>query len=156
VTAVDGLRLLPGDSTVVAFASQDPALDLFVLADELAALGWHTQPQFHHGELPTSIHLTVTAAVAPGVDDFAGDLAKAVDRARELGPVHPPEVAFSPSMLTPEAVAGLAGALGFDLGSPAALPTRMAPVNALLDAAPPVVRERLLAAFLGLLQRPSW
>src|SRR5690606_3479744 len=42
VRAVPGLRLLsePG-STVVSFASDDPALDLFVLADELTARGWH-------------------------------------------------------------------------------------------------------------------
>ena len=43
---VDGLRLLaPAESTVVCLTSDDPALDLFVLADELAARGWHTQPQ---------------------------------------------------------------------------------------------------------------
>jgi glutamate/tyrosine decarboxylase-like PLP-dependent enzyme len=162
VSAVDGLRLLPGDSTVVAFTSPDPSLDLFVLADELAALGWHTQPQFRHGDLPRSIHLTVTAAVAPGVAAFAADLARAVERAREAGPATPPVGVIgmlgelTPAMLTPELVASLAGGLGFDLGSSAALPARMAPVNALLDAAPPAIRERLLAAFLSLLQRPAW
>jgi hypothetical protein len=54
-------------------------------------------------------------------------------------------------------VAGLAAGLGLTPdphGSPA--PARMAPVNALLDAAPPPLREALLAEFLGLLQRPSW
>jgi hypothetical protein len=32
----------------------------------------------------------------------------------------------------------------------------MAPVNALLNAAPPALRERLLAEFVGLLQRPAY
>ena len=31
-----------------------PGLDLFVLADELAARGWHTQPQLRYGDLPAS------------------------------------------------------------------------------------------------------
>jgi glutamate/tyrosine decarboxylase-like PLP-dependent enzyme len=144
VTAVDGLRLLPGDSTVVAFTSDD--LDLFVLADELAALGWHTQPQFRHGDLPRSIHLTVTAAVAPEVSAFAADLAGAVTRARAHGPVAVPS--FDPSLPVEE----LAAALGFSLepGSP------MAPVNTLLDAVPPEAREQLLTAFLSYLQHPAW
>ena len=43
-----------------------PGPDLFVLADELAARGWHTQPQLSYADLPAGVHLTVTAAVAPG------------------------------------------------------------------------------------------
>jgi sphinganine-1-phosphate aldolase len=146
VASVDGLRLLPGDSTVVAFTADDPALDLFVLADELAALGWHTQPQFRYGAMPRSIHLTVTASVAPSVAAFAADLGEAAGRARERGPAPVPDL--DPSL----PVAELAAALGFSLvpGS------RMAPVNALLDAAPPEVREHLLTAFLSHLQRPAW
>jgi sphinganine-1-phosphate aldolase len=144
VDGVDGLRLLPGDSTVVAFTSSD--VDLFVLADELAALGWHTQPQFRHGDVPRSIHLTVTAAVASQVPSFAADLAEAVARARAQGPVSVPS--FDPSLPVGE----LAASLGFSLapGSP------MAPVNTLLDAVPPAVREQLLTAFLSYLQRPAW
>src|SRR6185437_12644097 len=88
IAAVDGLRLLPGDSTVVAFtASRVGDLDLFVLADELAALGWHTQPQFRQGDLPRSIHLTVTAAVGPGVPAFAAELGTGGNRTRVHGPV---------------------------------------------------------------------
>jgi glutamate/tyrosine decarboxylase-like PLP-dependent enzyme len=147
IAAVDGLRLLPGDSTVVAFtASRVGDLDLFVLADELAALGWHTQPQFRHGDLPRSIHLTVTAAVAPGVPAFAADLATAVNRTRVHGPVSVPD--FDPSLPVDE----LAAALGFSLAPGSA----MAPVNTLLDAVPPAVREQLLTAFLSYLQRPAW
>jgi hypothetical protein len=62
---------------------------------------------------------------------------------------------LSPDQLTEETVAGLAAGLGLgggDGGGP--LPTRMAVVNTLLEAAPPRLREALLTAFFGLLQRP--
>jgi glutamate/tyrosine decarboxylase-like PLP-dependent enzyme len=163
VSSVDGLRLLPGDSTVVSFTSDDPSLDLFVLADELTVRGWHTQPQFQYGPIPRSIHLTVTAAVSSQVDAFAVDLPSAVAAARALGPAAVPDVlgSLAPEMLTSELVGSLAEGLGLlPVGGPGSgsgsLPARMASVNALLDAAPPLVRERLLIAFLSLLQRPAW
>ena len=125
VASVEDLTVVPVESTVVAFMST--TVDLFVLADELAARGWHTQPQFRHGNIPPSVHLTVTAAVAPRVQDFATDLTAAVKAARALG-----------------------------LGAGGKLPDRMALINTLLNTAPPEVRERLLISFLSLLQRPAW
>src|SRR5690606_20467987 len=159
VRAVPGLRLLsePG-STVVSFASDDPALDLFVLADELTARGWHTQPQLAHGELPRSIHLTVTAAVAPKVAEFAEAIGEAAAAAREHGPVHLPAelvglvATLQPSELSPEAVGALAGTLGIGESGAGPLPERQATINALLEAAPIPVREALFVGFLGLLQ----
>ncbi|MGI5245681.1 pyridoxal phosphate-dependent decarboxylase family protein [Dactylosporangium sp. CA-139066] len=149
VAKIEDFAVVPRESTVVAFMSS--GVDLFVLADELAARGWHTQPQFRHGDIPASVHLTVTAAVAPRVGEFEADLASAVDAARAHGPVQLPPGIFE--LLEAAPIEQVAGALG--LGAGGALPERMAPVNALLDAAPPAVRERLLVAFLSLLQRPS-
>ncbi|SCG66288.1 Glutamate or tyrosine decarboxylase [Micromonospora humi] len=161
VRVTDGLRLMAEpESTVVCFTADDPELDLFVLVDELTARGWHTQPQLRHADLPASVHLTVTAAVAPRVAEFTPALADAVAAARAAGRVVlPPELlalaeGLTPEALTPELVAGLAEGLG--LGGGAGVPDRMAVVNTLLDAAPPAVRERLLAEFVGLLQRPAW
>jgi glutamate/tyrosine decarboxylase-like PLP-dependent enzyme len=223
VSTVDGLALLaPAESTVVCLTSTDPALDLFVLADELAGHGWHTQPQLSYGGIPASIHLTVTAAVAPEVPRFGPALAEAAAAARALGPVRlPADVlaavgVLTPDVLGPELVTGLlarlaeagepdpAGSAGSGGGgvvgsaggggvvgsgggggvvgsggggrvvgsgggdvvvpggggasaqSGLALPARMAPVNALLNAAPPRLRERLLVEFVGLLQRPTF
>ncbi|MFI6260967.1 pyridoxal phosphate-dependent decarboxylase family protein [Micromonospora sp. NPDC051006] len=159
VRAVDGLRLMAEpESTVVCFTSTDPDLDLFVLVDELAGRGWHTQPQLSYADLPASVHLTVTASVAPRVAEFGPDLAAAVTAARAAGPVElPAELralagTLTADTLTPDLVAGLAAGLGLDGG----VPGRMAVVNTLLDAAPPALRERLLVEFVGLLQRPSW
>jgi glutamate/tyrosine decarboxylase-like PLP-dependent enzyme len=157
VRATDGLRLMAEpNGSVVVFASDDPALDVFVLADELAALGWHTQPQMTYRDIPASIHLSVTASVEPRVaaGEFATALAAAADAARTRGPATPPAeiaamaAALSPADLTPELVAGLAGSLGLGGGGH----PRMAPVNAILDIAPPALREKLLTEFLSLLQ----
>ncbi len=128
-----------------------------MLADELTVRGWHTQPQMRYGDIPASIHLTVTAAVAPQVPSFGPDLAAAVAAA---GPVSLPDgvlemvASLSPSALSASVVEGLAGALG--LGGAGPLPDRVAAVNTLLNAASPAVRERLLAEFLSLLQRPTY
>ncbi len=159
VSTVDGLELLVQPaSSVVCFVSTDPGLDLFVLADELAVRGWHVQPQHGYREIPASIHLSVTASVAPRAADFGTVLLEAAEAARAAGPVAlPPEVLamaahLAPDDLTPEFVAGLAQQFG--LGEPGAGPPRMAAVNTILAAAPPALRERLLVEFLSLLQSP--
>jgi sphinganine-1-phosphate aldolase len=163
VSTVEGLRLMAEpESTVVVFTSTDPALDLFVLADELAQRGWHTQPQLAYGDFPRSIHLTVTAAVAPQVDLFGPDLAAAVATTRDLGPVQlPPDVtgfvaALRPADLTPETVAVIAQGLGVGTGDGGPLPDRRAEINTLVEAAPVPIREALFVAFLSLLQRPTF
>ncbi|HEX5996970.1 MAG TPA: aminotransferase class V-fold PLP-dependent enzyme, partial [Jiangellales bacterium] len=130
ISMVEGLRLVAdAESTVVAFASSDPSLDLFVVADELAARGWHTQPQLACPPgsavaaegLPRSVHLTVTASVASQVPSFGADLEAAVATARSLGPVSvdPSLLSYAagltPEQLTLDTVAALAGGLGFSL-----------------------------------------
>ncbi|MFV2099774.1 pyridoxal phosphate-dependent decarboxylase family protein [Micromonospora sp. LOL_024] len=161
VRGVDGLRLVAEpESTVLCCTTTDSGPDLFVLVDELAARGWHTQPQLTYAGLPRSVHLTVTAAVAPRAAEFGPDLRDAVAAARAAGPVAlPPELlalaySLTPELLTVDLVAAVAAGLG--LGAGGGLPDRMAPVNTLLDAAPPAVRERLLVEFVSLLQRPAY
>jgi glutamate/tyrosine decarboxylase-like PLP-dependent enzyme len=156
VEATDGVRLFAPPETSVVCLTGD-GVDLFVLADELAARRWHTQPQMSYGNLPSTIHLTVTAAVSATAADFAADLADAVVATRARGPVELPEAllaaagALTPEMVTPELIAGLAEGLGLGGGDF----TRMAAVNSLLDVTPPALREALLTGFLSLLQRPA-
>lgn len=169
VRAAPGLRLLAEpESTVICFAATDPELDLFVLVDELDARGWHTQPQLAYAGLPRNVHLSVTASVAPLVAGFGADLADAVAATRAAGPVRLPAELLAlarslpPEGLTPDLVAGLTAGLGLgpgdaaDDGFPAPVPSRMAVVNTLLEAAPAALRERLLVEFVGLMQRPTW
>jgi hypothetical protein len=99
------------ESSVVCFTRTDPGLDLFVLVDELTARGWHTQPQLSYAGLPASVHLTVTAAVAPRVAEFGPDLADAVAAARAAGPVVlPPDLLALAGDLTAAGSAAAAAA----------------------------------------------
>jgi glutamate/tyrosine decarboxylase-like PLP-dependent enzyme len=151
VEATDGVRLhAPAETSVVCLASD--GVDLFALADELAARGWHTQPQMAHADHPPTIHLTVTAAVHATAASFAPDLADSVAAARARGPIElPPLPPLTPGTVTPELIASLAEGLGLGAGDF----TRMATVNTVLNAAPPQLREALLTGFLSFLQRPA-
>ncbi|MEU8238014.1 aminotransferase class V-fold PLP-dependent enzyme [Actinoplanes missouriensis] len=150
VTATDGVRLYAPASTSVVCLASDGA-DLFVLADELTARGWHTQPQMAYADFPATLHLTVTAAVRETAEAFGPDLEAAVAAAKARGPVPVPELPpLTPEMITPELIAGLAEDLGLGGGDF----SRMAMVNTVLNASPPAVREALLAGFLSHLQRP--
>ncbi len=154
--AVDGLHVAARpDSTLLALGT-DGSLEVFTLADEMASLGWHVQPQLSFGgDLPT-LHLSLSAATP--VDELARDLAIATAAARAAGPVAvPPEIAALAAALDPDeldeaTLGGLLRAAGLvgEGGAPA-LPERMAPVNALLDACPPRLRAALVAAVLEVL-----
>jgi glutamate/tyrosine decarboxylase-like PLP-dependent enzyme len=149
------------DATLLTLAT-DGTCDVFTIADEMLARGWFVQPQMAFRSMPPSLHLTVSAATAPSVPELVVALREAVAAAQQAGPVVvPPQLGAMAASLDPTTlddaafdgllqVAGLAGADG-DL----ALPDRMAPVNALLDVAPPPLREALLLAFLDRLSRPS-
>jgi sphinganine-1-phosphate aldolase len=164
VAGIPGLRVLgPPDASLVAIASDDPAVDEFVVADELRERGWYVQPQFAYQDLPRNLHLTVTAASLDRVAGLLGDLRSSVEAARTVPSAMPdPGLvelarALDPDTLTPEQFAGLLAFGGLD---PAAvtgsgLPTRMAGINHLLEAMPPRLRERVLAEFIGLLYTPS-
>ncbi len=147
------------DSTLVALTTDD-ALDVFTLSDEMLGRGWYVQPQMRFGDLPATLHLTVSAATAASVDDFLAALRESVAAAVAAGPVGvDPDLAVAAAALDPEALdeatfdglLALAGLGGGDAGF--AVPARMAEVNALLDVAPPALREALLVAFLDRLSR---
>ncbi|MEU0509024.1 MULTISPECIES: pyridoxal phosphate-dependent decarboxylase family protein [Amycolatopsis] len=160
IRSIDGLRLLAEpDSTLIALTADDDGIDLFTVADEMRVRGWYVQPQFAHGSSPVNLHLTVTAANRGGEAGFLADLAASVAAAREAGPVAVDEnvaafvAALDPDTLTGEQFEGLLTAAG--MGGGAGLPDRMAGINALLGAAAPALRERLLREFLGMLYRPG-
>jgi glutamate/tyrosine decarboxylase-like PLP-dependent enzyme len=164
IPEVPGLRVLgEPDASLVAVASDDPAVDVFVVADEARVRGWYLQPQFAYLDLPRNLHLTVTAASLANVDPLLADLSDSVAAAREVPSAAPaPELvevarAIDPDALTREEFAGLLAFAGLD---PAAvtgggLPERMAPINHLLESMPPRLRERILAEFIGLLYSPT-
>ncbi|MGW2821851.1 pyridoxal phosphate-dependent decarboxylase family protein [Streptomyces sp. NPDC001443] len=161
--AVEGIRVLGEPSgSLVAFTVTDadgaPDLSLVLhLADEMRERGWYLQPQLSYDGLPPNLHLTLTPATGDRVEALLADLGPALKAARGAGAlaVDPGLVRLAaeldPDALTPEEVAGVLAFAG--LGEGAGLPTRMAPVLALLDALPGRLKERLLTEFVGSLFR---
>ncbi|WP_370614268.1 pyridoxal phosphate-dependent decarboxylase family protein [Mumia sp. Pv 4-285] len=151
------------DTTLVAIATDDTC-DVFTISDAMLARGWFVQPQMAYAGIPATLHLTVSAATAPIVGDFLRALQESVDEAVAAGPIEvDPQLraaaaAIDPATLDDAAFDGLlslAGLAGGDAGaaSSVTLPEQMAPVNALLDAAPSGLREAMLVAFLDRLTR---
>lgn len=162
--AIEGLRVVGTPvSTLVALAQDGPdGVDVLNLADEMTARGWLLQPQppfaQASGDLPATLHLTVTAATAPRVGALLADLADAAKAAARLpAPVADPDLVaaaatIDPAALTVAEVDALLEVAGVGGGR---LPERMAPVHALVAALPRPVAERLLAGVLDLVYRPA-
>jgi sphinganine-1-phosphate aldolase len=159
---IDGLEVFAEpDSTLLALVT-DGSCDVFTIADEMLARGWFVQPQMTYRDLPPTLHLTLSAATAPGVPEFVEALREAVVAARRAGPVtvDPALVGMlaglDPAMLDDAAFAQLLAAAGLaGEGGAIELPEQMAPVNALLDACPAPLREALLLGVLDRLSRPT-
>jgi glutamate/tyrosine decarboxylase-like PLP-dependent enzyme len=147
------------DSTLVAFTT-DETCDVFTICDAMARSGWYVQPQLSFRGGPPTIHLSLSAATAPLVEEFLDALRAAVAEAVSAGPVVvSPDVAtfvgaLDPDALTDEDFDGLLAAVGMAGGDHVGLPESMAQINALLDLARPALREALLTAFLDRLTRP--
>lgn len=160
IGTISGLRVVgEPDSTLVAVAADDTC-DVFTITDAMTRAGWHVQPQLSfHGQPPT-IHLSLSAATAPLVEEFLGALRDAVTRASAAGPIRvdPDVVAFvqalDPAALSDADFDGLLAAVGMAGDGQVGLPESMAEINALLDLAAPALREALLVAFLDRLTRP--
>lgn len=160
VDELDHVRVVVQPATTLIAIETDEACDVFTLADEMGTRGWFVQPQMTFGGLPANLHLTVSAATAALLDEFIVDFSASIDAAVAAGPiVVDPDLAaaaaaIDPATLDDEAFDGLLAlaGLGGD-GGAVEVPERMAPVNSLLDVAPPRLREALLIAFLDRLTR---
>ena len=162
VDAIPGLATIARpEATLVAFADtggpDDP--DVRVVADEMARRGWTLGTQPARGGRP-SIHVSVSAVLEAKVDTFVRDMRASAQAAVAQGRAEPDPalVAAGASIdvaaLTSEAMDGLLTIAG--LGEPGGgMPERMAPVNALLDAVPPELVERLLIEVIMRVYRPS-
>jgi len=79
IEAIDGLKILgQPHSTIVTYASDDPDVDVYAVADWLHERGWATDRQ----QSPPSIHCSANAANAPVVDEYLSDLREAVAHVR--------------------------------------------------------------------------
>lgn len=79
IEGIPGLGLLGEQrATIVCWASRDPAIDVYSVADRMEARGWTIDRQ----QRPPSVHLTVTANHAPIVEPYLEDLRASVDEVR--------------------------------------------------------------------------
>jgi glutamate/tyrosine decarboxylase-like PLP-dependent enzyme len=157
VAAIPGLRILgQPEMSLLAIAAD---VSVFRIADGLRRRGWTIHPQMRMGELPASLHLTITPINVPHLDELCADLAAITAEVRAAPPGG--------------ALAGLRQALAaidFDqlddarleqmldlagLGGGALPAGDMAEINEILDQLPPRVTDRLLAAFYGRISRPA-
>jgi sphinganine-1-phosphate aldolase len=153
VARIPGLRVLgEPDAPLVAVASDDPALDVFVLADEARGRGWYFQPQLSYRGVPANVHFTLTGVSrARALLDV---LAESAEAARVAGPARtPPDLAVALGTLDLDGLddagfGALLDAAGINLGGDQ---PRTAVVNAVLDGLPPSTREALLVRFVSAL-----
>ena len=70
IEAIPGLRVVvPPDSTLVAFATDEPT-HVFTITDAMAAVGWYVQPQLSYGGHGPTIHLSLSPATVDHLDEF--------------------------------------------------------------------------------------
>jgi glutamate/tyrosine decarboxylase-like PLP-dependent enzyme len=156
VDRIEGL-MVPAPPATTLLAVMDDAAprgpDIRVVVDEMAARGWPVQAQPARLGGRGSFHVTMTGAVAARVDELIAVLSDATAAARTAGraEVDPRVMAAVESWgsidLSDEVVEGMLALAGVGDGDAShVLPARMASLNALMDALPPALVERLLIA----------
>ncbi|EWT02356.1 pyridoxal-dependent decarboxylase [Intrasporangium oryzae NRRL B-24470] len=162
VSGIPGLSLAAEPDSTLLSLTTDGSCDVFTISDEMLARGWYIQPQMRFGDLPATLHLTFSAATATASDRIGRDLADSTAAARASGPVPVPAElvaaagSLDPATLDDAAFDGLLALAGLGDGAGGlALPERMAPLNALLDALSPELREAILLGVIDRLARPS-
>lgn len=158
IDALDGLQVLVWPESTLVAARADDSCDVFTIADRMAEHGWYVQPQMSAAGSPASLHMSVSAAT--DVDAFVAALTESVEQATSSGPIQIPSdlaeaiAATGSGPIEDSTFDGLVSLAGLtDQDGEVVVPAEMAPINALLDAAPPQLRENLLTAFLDRLTR---
>lgn len=76
---IEGLRLLGSPHcTIVTWGSTAKDIDVYAVADQMEARGWHLDRQ----QRPACVHMTVMAQHVPVVDDYLRDLEESVRHVR--------------------------------------------------------------------------
>ncbi|MEY9214511.1 aspartate aminotransferase family protein [Thermobifida halotolerans] len=153
INGIDGLRVVGAPAATLLCVASEHADPLHV-ADEMRERGWFLRTQLSFGAHRRNLHLTVTPATAPRVPELLSDLADSVRAAAALPSPDPaPDLAAAVAALDADTVssedlASVLDAAGLDR-SAGGLPSRTAPLLALLDGAPTALRERLLTELTG-------
>ena len=163
VAQIPGLRVLgtPAASLIALAAEGPESADPFVLADRMHARGWFIQPQPAVHGMPRTAHLTVQATTLANIAEFLDALRESAAEACALPPAAPaPELlaaaeSLDPTTLDLATIAQLLVFAGLDATKGPSLPDESADVQALLEALPVGLRDRLLAGFFSEIFQPN-
>lgn len=153
IQRIEGLELAarPEMSLIAVTAEANP----FVICDLMKKRGWYVQPQLACAGHRETLHLSVHAGNHDWVDPFLEDLASAVEEAKgvsmEVGGLTEALGGVDPASLTADTVRELMAMIG---GGGDGIPEEMAQVNAILNALPTPLSERLIAEFVNQLYVP--
>jgi glutamate/tyrosine decarboxylase-like PLP-dependent enzyme len=156
INAIDGLRVL-GDPemSLIAVASDDPAVNIFDVIDETNLRGWYIQPQLKLDGYPENFHISLQNSGSEHMDALLADIADAVAAAREIESTGLVERLMGMlstvdlNSLDDAALANLLTLAGISPGGP--LPERMSEINQILNALPTEVNGRVLKAWFNVL-----
>jgi glutamate/tyrosine decarboxylase-like PLP-dependent enzyme len=136
-------------TSLVAIASD--TIDIFELVDEMNSLGWYVQAQFGYMGSKPNLHLSVTATSVHRVSALIADLQRCTrlvaDRGSDAGLDAGLQALLGSidlSTFSAEQLPSLLALVGVENGR---LPTRLAPINRLLNQLPPPVTEQILIGF---------
>lgn len=80
IAQIRGIKVLGSQhGTIVCIGSDDKNINIYTVADQLQAKGWHIDRQ----QFPPSLHCTVTAHHLPVIPEFLDDLTNAVEHVRK-------------------------------------------------------------------------
>ena len=137
VNAIPGLKVLSNPEMSV-FAIASDSMDVYAVADELSARGWHLDRQHR----PACLHVTVNFVHTEVAEEFLRDLAACAETVRRpsLQKTATSLIVRAANILTrilPEAwVSRLMGKASALLGGGGTLPSRMAPMYGLIGTLP--------------------
>ncbi|NUN12051.1 MAG: aspartate aminotransferase family protein [Myxococcales bacterium] len=138
-----------GDPVVPLVAIRGNERIIFHIADRMKERGWDMHPQFSHGMLPESVHLTITPRNIPQIGQFLDDLAQVSELPDPPLPAALSTLAamlpyLTEDALTPANVRALMDTAEINVDSPQ---TKFGHINVLLNQLKPALRDRLFLLF---------
>ncbi len=159
INAIPGLRVMGcPEMSLIGFTSD--SIPVFPIADAIKKRGFYIQPQLAYGPSQENLHLSVQPSNLPWIKEFLAALADSAEEAKAGAAAYADAKAsgamFAEQLSVPGAEAmlpGLVAAMG--VGAGGAMPSTMSEINALLNALPRPIQEKLLVFFAGMLFTPT-
>jgi sphinganine-1-phosphate aldolase len=158
VRAIDGLELMgEPEMSLVGFTSR--TLPVFAIADAMKTRGWLVQAQLGYGPSPANLHVSIQPSNVRWTEEFLRDLAATVAEVRASGAtivdLSGMAAGIAAEVEGPDGDAKLEALLDQMGVGGGGVPGQMAGVNALLDAIPRSVQERILVRVVSRMFTPS-